>query len=99
MVLVNIEVAIIGTALISITNDLQGFSQMGWVVTGYLITYTGECRVHVYRRLLVDVSQGMIIIWSKLSDLFGRKPAILATLSIFTLFSGACGAAQTMTQL
>lgn len=41
MVLVNIEVAIIGTSLISITDDLHGFSQMGWVVTGYLITYTG----------------------------------------------------------
>jgi hypothetical protein len=41
MVLVNIEVAIIGTSLISITDDLQGFSQMGWVVTGYLSTYTG----------------------------------------------------------
>ena len=42
MLLVNIEVSIIGTSLISITNDLHGFSQMGWVVTGYLITYTGE---------------------------------------------------------
>jgi MFS family permease len=41
----------------------------------------------------------MIIIWSKLSDIFGRKPAILATLSIFTAFSAGCGAAQTMTQL
>ena len=45
MLLVNIEVSIIGTSLISITNDLHGFSQMGWVVTGYLITYTDECRL------------------------------------------------------
>ncbi|KAL9123683.1 MAG: hypothetical protein Q9217_006909 [Psora testacea] len=82
MLLVNIEVSIIGTSLISITNDLNGFSQQGWVVTGYLITYTG-----------------MIIIWSKSSDIFGRKPAILATLFIFTVFSGGCGATQTMTQL
>jgi MFS family permease len=42
MLLVNIEVSIVGTSLISITNDLQGFSQMGWVVTGYLISYTSE---------------------------------------------------------
>lgn len=54
MVLVNIEISIIGTSLVSITNDLQGFSQMGWVVTGYLITYTGNshwldsCRVVVH---------------------------------------------------
>lgn len=45
MVLVNIEVSIIGTSLIAITDDLHGFEEMGWVVTGYLITYTGECRV------------------------------------------------------
>ena len=43
MLLVNIEVSIVGTSLISITNDLHGFSQQGWVVTGYLITYTGRC--------------------------------------------------------
>lgn len=45
MVLVNIEVSIIGTSLVAITNDLHGFDQMGWVVTGYLITYTGEFRL------------------------------------------------------
>lgn len=42
MFLVNIEVSIVGTSLISITNDLGGFSQIGWVVTGYLITYTSS---------------------------------------------------------
>jgi MFS family permease len=40
-----------------------------------------------------------VIIWAKLSDIYGRKPFILAALFIFTVFSGACGAAQTMTQL
>lgn len=38
--LVNIEVSIVGTSLISITNDLHNFKQGEWVVTGYLITYT-----------------------------------------------------------
>lgn len=42
MFLVNIEVSVVGTSLISITNDLRGFSQMSWVVTGYLVTYTSE---------------------------------------------------------
>lgn len=42
MFLVNIEVSIVGTSLISITNDLRGFRQMSWVVTAYLITYTSE---------------------------------------------------------
>ena len=40
--LVNIEVSIVGTSLISITDDLHGFKQGGWVVTGYLITYTSQ---------------------------------------------------------
>jgi len=41
----------------------------------------------------------MVIIWAKLSDIFGRKYTAIATVSIFTAFSGACGAAQTMNQL
>ena len=41
----------------------------------------------------------MIIIWAKLSDIFGRKYTTVATVLIFTAFSGACGAAQTMNQL
>ena len=40
--LVNIEVSIVGTSLISITDDLHSFKQGGWVVTGYLITYTSK---------------------------------------------------------
>ncbi|KAI9788799.1 MAG: hypothetical protein M1816_006580 [Peltula sp. TS41687] len=82
MFLVNIEVSIVGTSLVSITDDLHAFRQMGWVVTGYLITYTS-----------------MIIIWAKLSDIFGRKQAIMATVIIFVVFSGGCGASQTMNQL
>ncbi|KAF7899396.1 hypothetical protein EAE99_012317 [Botrytis elliptica] len=82
MFLVNMEVSIIGTSLISITNDLRGFSQMGWVVTGYLITYTG-----------------LLIIWAKISDIYGRKPAMIISMLIFTVFSGGCGAAHTMMQL
>lgn len=40
--LVNIEVSIVGTSLISITDDLNSFKDGGWVVTGYLITYTSK---------------------------------------------------------
>ncbi|KAI0190174.1 putative multidrug resistance protein fnx1 [Xylaria flabelliformis] len=38
--LVNLEITIVSTALVSITNDLQDFSRIGWVVTAYLLTYT-----------------------------------------------------------
>ncbi|PQE15858.1 major facilitator superfamily transporter protein [Rutstroemia sp. NJR-2017a BBW] len=37
----NFEVSIVSTSLVSITNDLKGFAQSSWVVTSYLITYTG----------------------------------------------------------
>lgn len=39
--LVNIEVTIVSTALVTITDDLLSFEKTSWVVTGYLITYTG----------------------------------------------------------
>ncbi|KAF2811143.1 putative efflux pump antibiotic resistance protein [Mytilinidion resinicola] len=42
---------------------------------------------------------GFMILWSKLSDVFGRKTTFMATMLIFSAFSGACGACQTMTQL
>ncbi|KAF2689042.1 MFS general substrate transporter [Lentithecium fluviatile CBS 122367] len=82
MFLVNVEVSIVGTALVPIVEDLKGVERMGWVITGYLITYTAT-----------------IIIWAKLSDIFGRKYTMAASLLFFTAFSGACGASQNMTQL
>ena len=41
----------------------------------------------------------MIIIWAKISDIFGRKQATLATTFIFVAFSTGCAVSQTMTQL
>ncbi|KAI0181194.1 putative multidrug resistance protein fnx1 [Hypoxylon sp. FL1284] len=38
--LVNLELTIIGTALVSVTHDLNDFARSSWVVTAYLITYT-----------------------------------------------------------
>ncbi|KAK8080770.1 hypothetical protein PG997_008588 [Apiospora hydei] len=42
---------------------------------------------------------GFLIIFARISDLCGRKPTLIAAIIIFTVFSGACTAAQTMTQL
>jgi MFS family permease len=39
------------------------------------------------------------MIWAKLSDIVGRKYILITCLCIFTLFSGLCGAAQTIDQL
>lgn len=40
MFLVNIEVTIVSTSLVAITNDLGGYDQTGWLVSGYLATYS-----------------------------------------------------------
>lgn len=37
--LVNLEISIVSTSLVSITNDLKHFSQTSWIVTAYLLTY------------------------------------------------------------
>lgn len=49
---VNLEVSIVSTALIAIANDLDGFDQTGWVVTGYLLTYTGKSEIHASTRIV-----------------------------------------------
>ncbi|KAF7931190.1 uncharacterized protein EAE97_009399 [Botrytis byssoidea] len=38
--IVNMEVTIVSTSLVAITNDLGGYFQVGWIVSGYLATYS-----------------------------------------------------------
>ncbi|KAF7953324.1 hypothetical protein EAE96_006535 [Botrytis aclada] len=80
--LTNLEIPIVTTALISITNDLHHFGQDNWIISAYMLGYVS-----------------MLVIWAKLSDIFGRKPFAVLVVLLFTIFSGLCGAAQTMTQL
>jgi MFS family permease len=42
---------------------------------------------------------GVLVIFAKLSDIFGRKALLSTAIITFIIFSGACGAAQTLTQL
>ena len=46
-----------------------------------------------------NLTQGLQMIWAKLSDIAGRKYTLIAALLIFTLFSALCGASQTLIQL
>lgn len=48
--LANLEVSIVSTSLVSITDDLQGFSRTSWIVSGYLLTYTGMASTVVLPR-------------------------------------------------
>lgn len=43
MLLSTLETTIVSTSLVSMVNALGGFSQAGWVVTSYFLTYTGTC--------------------------------------------------------
>ncbi|ROW03115.1 hypothetical protein VMCG_05822 [Cytospora schulzeri] len=77
-----LETTIVSTSLVSITNALDGFLFRDWVVTAYLLTYTG-----------------FLTIYAKFSDIFGRKTMLLFALAVFTLFSGLCGASNSIVQL
>ncbi|KAF1958519.1 MFS multidrug transporter-like protein [Byssothecium circinans] len=80
--LASLEVSIVATSLVSISNSLRSFERNSWIVNAYMLTYTS-----------------FLIIWAKLSDIFGRKSFILASILLFVVFSGACGAAATTEQL
>ncbi|KAI2469978.1 major facilitator superfamily domain-containing protein [Annulohypoxylon bovei var. microspora] len=80
--LVVMEITVVTTALVAITDDIGGFEQSGWVLSSYLLG-----RVAV------------IVIFAKLSDIFGRKLIFTTSIALFVIFSGACGAVHTMTQL
>ncbi|CAG8890497.1 unnamed protein product [Penicillium egyptiacum] len=80
--LVNLEVTIVSTSLVSITDDLDGFKETSWVVTAFLTCYTA-----------------FMSTWTKLSNIVGRKKAIIASNAVFLAFSLGCGLSQTMNEL
>ncbi|MCJ1327435.1 hypothetical protein MMC10_004104 [Thelotrema lepadinum] len=80
--LVNLEITIVSTSLVTIAESFEEFDQTNWVVSAYLVTYTS-----------------FLIPWAKFSDIFGRKWPFLQAFAIFTVFSGGCGASQSMLQL
>jgi hypothetical protein len=49
--------------------------------------------------LTLTVLIGALVIFAKLSDIFGRKLIISLSLFIFIVFSAACGASQSLEQL
>ncbi|KAI0161912.1 drug resistance transporter EmrB/QacA subfamily [Hypoxylon sp. FL1284] len=65
-----LETTIVSTSLISITNALGGFEQRDWVVTAYLITYTGFLIIYAKfsdvlgRKLLILVAIALFAVFS-----------------------------------
>jgi EmrB/QacA subfamily drug resistance transporter len=73
---------IVGTALPVIASDLDGLSQLSWVITAFMLA---QC--------------ASLLMYGKLSDMYGRRPLFLFAVCAFVLGSLACGLAQTMLQL
>lgn len=46
MFLTNLEVPVVTTALVAITNDLGSFDNAAWVVASYLLGYVGKSLRH-----------------------------------------------------
>jgi MFS family permease len=96
----NFETASVSTTLVTITQDLGGFDKVDWVITSYLLGFVGMDSRSCAGWARSDIhDSGLIMTSAKLSDIFGRKVALAGSLLIFIIFSGACGAAQTLTQL
>ena len=95
--LTNLEIPIVTTSIVTITDDLGGFDKASWIISSYLLGYVG---------MYPDISPskywsapGVVVIFAKLSDVLGRKPLLATAIIIFVISSAACGAAQTIVQL
>lgn len=95
-----LEVSIISTSLISISDALNGYDQISWIVTAYLVTYTGLEPITKPRfTLTYSFCVGFLVPWSKLCDTAGLRPTLFVSMVLFIGFSAGCGASKSITQL
>lgn len=87
------------TAILDITDELGGYEKSSWVFTAYLLTYCGTSRLADCFTFLLTQPIDFQLIWARFSDIITRKTRIMTCLLIFTGFSRACGASQTIMQL
>lgn len=103
MFITNMEIPVLITALVAITEDLGGFGDVSWVLSSYLLGYVGMSEASLIRKSTCSncshATVAVLIIFAKFSDIFGRKPIFLLSTAIFIIFSAGCAAAQTLTQL
>ncbi|OJJ45663.1 hypothetical protein ASPZODRAFT_68734 [Penicilliopsis zonata CBS 506.65] len=90
LLLSTLETTIVSTALVSITNALDGFSRRDWIVTSYLLTYTGFLTIYAKfsdifgRKVLFLLGIGIFVVFSILC---GVSQSIL-TLIVLRAFQG-----------
>ncbi|KAI0399317.1 putative multidrug resistance protein fnx1 [Xylaria palmicola] len=93
MFLVNLEVPVVITALVAITNDLQGFENVGWVVSSYLLGYVGVIVIcakssDIFGRKLVFLSS---IVFFIIFSAACSAAQTMVQLIIFRAFQGIGG--------
>ncbi|GMF74536.1 unnamed protein product [Aspergillus oryzae var. brunneus] len=97
--LVNMEVTIVSTSLIAITSDLNGFNKTSWIITGFLITFTGRKFLSLSLSGSANRTAGFMSIWTRVSDIIGRKKTLLAAEVTFLAFSFGCGLSPSVNTL
>ncbi|KAE8344924.1 hypothetical protein BDV24DRAFT_171410 [Aspergillus arachidicola] len=97
--LVNLEVTIVSTSLIAITSDLNGFNKTSWIITGFLITFTGRKFLLLSLSGSANLTAGFMSIWTRVSDIIGRKKTLLAAEVTFLAFSLGCGLSPSVNTL
>lgn len=98
------DTTIVATLLLAVSKDFGGYEKCPWVLLAYMLSYVG--RIYSVDNLLVgsrwaeaDTDLGFAVTIAKLSDVVGRKPAILASFFVFLVASMGCGAASSIEQL
>ncbi|KAH8695587.1 putative MFS multidrug transporter [Talaromyces proteolyticus] len=85
-----LETTIVSTSLVSITNALNGFDKRDWVVTAYLITYTGFLTIYAKlgdifgQKTMFIMGVGSFILFSILCGI----STTIQELVIFRVFQG-----------
>ncbi|KAI0805845.1 putative multidrug resistance protein fnx1 [Xylaria sp. FL0064] len=89
----NLEVPVVVTSLVAITNDLQGFDAAGWVVSSYLLGYVGVIVIcakfsDIFGRKLIFLSSIVFFIIFSAACSSAQK---ILQLIIFRAFQGIAG--------
>ncbi len=82
MFLSSLDQTIVGTAIRTIGDDLNGLDQQAWVTTAYMIAATVTTPLY-----------------GKLSDLFGRRPLFIISISLFVIGSALSSFSTSMLML
>ena len=64
--LVNLEVTIVSTALVAISNQLHSFDKSSWIVSGYQISYTGEMKLCI---MIISEYLSLIVLYRVPGDM------------------------------